>query len=55
MAHKIEFTAPDKVNGQEYKKGDILNVSSSIYKTLNENGTVKDFVEKKSKLFRKED
>ena len=55
MAHKIEFTKPDKVNGKEYKKGDTLKVSSSIYDTLGEKGTVKDFVEKKSKLFRKED
>lgn len=54
MAHKIEFTKPDKVNGKEYKKGDTLSVSDSIYKTLNENGTVKDFSEKKSQS-RKED
>jgi len=49
MAHKIEFTKADKVNGQEYKKGDTLNVSSSIYETLNDNGSVKDFKEKKPK------
>lgn len=49
MAHKIEFTAPDEVNGKKYKKGDILSVSNSIYKTLNENGTVKDSSKEKSK------
>jgi len=49
MAKKIEFTKPDKVNGHPYKKGDTLSVSDSIYKTLKDNGTVKDFSEKKSK------
>jgi len=49
MAHKVEFTKPDKVNGHPYKKGDTLSVSDSIYKTLKSNGTVKDFSEKKSK------
>lgn len=43
MAHKIEFTKSDKVNGVEYKKGDTLSVSDSIYKTLKTNGSVKDF------------
>ena len=49
MAKKIEFTKSDKVNGQDYKKGDTLNVSSSLYKILKDNGSVKDFVAKKSK------
>jgi len=51
---KIEFTKADKVNGHEYKKGDVLKVSESIYKTLNENGSVKDFTVKKAKS-KKED
>jgi len=54
MAHKVEFTKSDKINGQEYKKGDTLNVSSSIYKTLKDNGSVKDFVKAKPKS-KKED
>ena len=49
MAHKVEFTKTNTVNGQAYKKGDTLSVSDSIYKTLNDNGSVKDFKEKKSK------
>lgn len=47
MAHKVEFTKADKVNGIEYAKGDMLNVSASIYKKLNETGSIKDFVEPK--------
>jgi len=50
MAHKIEFTKTDKINSQEYKKGDVLNVSSSIYKTLKDSGSVKDFVKAKPKV-----
>lgn len=49
MAHHIEFTKADKVNGKPYKKGDDLKVSGSLYKTLNANGTIKDFVAKKTK------
>ena len=48
MVRKIVFTKPDKVNGEEYKKGDTLSVSPSIYKTLTENGTVKDYSKEKS-------
>ena len=55
MAFKIEFTKPDKVNGIGYKKGDTLSVSDSIYKTLKEAGTVKDFKEKKSQQSEKEE
>lgn len=44
MAIHIEFTKPDKVNGDEYKKGDTLSVSSSIYKLLKKNGSVKIYV-----------
>ena len=46
MAHLVEFTKADKVNGQKYKKGDILSVSSSIYKTLKENSSVKNSKQK---------
>jgi len=49
MAKTVEFTKSDKVNGKEYRKGTIKSVSNSIYKTLIGNGSVKDFVEKKSK------
>lgn len=48
MVKKIVFTKPDKVNGEQYKKGDTLRVSPSIYKTLKANGTVKDFSEEDS-------
>jgi hypothetical protein len=49
MAKKIEFTKDNTINRKEYKKGDTLSVSNSIYATLIGNGTAKDFVEKKSK------
>lgn len=49
MAKKIEFTKADTVNRGEYKKGDTLSVSNSLYIKLKDNGSVKDFVEKKSK------
>lgn len=49
MAHKIEFVKADKVNGASYKKGDTLSVGDSWYKKLNDNGSVKDYVESKSK------
>ena len=49
MATKVEFTKTDTVNGKEYKKGDTLSVGDSWYKILSSNGSVKDFMEKKSK------
>jgi len=49
MAHKIEFTKSDEVNGKTYKKGDTISVSDSLYKTLTSNGSVKDFVKPKPK------
>ncbi len=54
MAHKIEFTKPDEVNGVKYKKGDTLSVSGSIYARIIANGTVKDFVKPKPKSTKKE-
>jgi len=50
MAHKIEFTKSDKINGQEYKKGNTLSVSASIYVRLKANGSVKDFKPKSKSL-----
>jgi len=41
----VEFIKEDKVNGIEYKVGDTLSIGESWYKTLNENGSIKDFVE----------
>lgn len=41
----VEFIKEDKVNGTQYKVGDTLSVGESWYKTLNENGSVKDFIE----------
>jgi len=48
MVRKVVFTKPDKVNGEDYKKGDTLSVSPSIYETLKANGTVKDSSTEKS-------
>lgn len=55
MAHKVEFIKADKVNSKEYKKGEVINVSSSIYATLISNGTVKDFTKKTFESQKKED
>lgn len=46
MSHKVEFVKPDKVNGKSYDKGDTLNVSSSIFKALKDNGSVKEIKQK---------
>jgi len=55
MAHKVEFIKSDKVNKAEFKKGDIINVSKSIYDKLNANSSVKDYVEPKQTKAKKED
>jgi len=54
MAHKVEFTKADKVNGKEYEKGDTLSVSDSIYNTLLANGSVKTIKEPKAKTKQEE-
>ncbi len=41
---KVEFIKGAKVNGVSYKKGDTLNVSSSIYSRLvSDEKSAKDF------------
>ncbi len=46
---KIVFLKQSKVNRAEYKKGDTLNVSSSLRTALVDKGDAKDFKEKKPK------
>lgn len=47
MSYKVQFTKQDIVNGESYKKGDVINVSSSIYDALKQNGSIKDFTKAK--------
>ena len=47
MCHKIQFTKKDAINGKTYKKGDVVNVSSSIYDALKQNGSIKDLTKEK--------
>ena len=47
MAQTIEFLTSHRVNRKEYKRGDVLSVSSSIYKILTVEGIAKDYEEKK--------
>ena len=49
MAHTVEFTKDDTVNGEEVKKGEKRSLGGALYKKLKAKKTVKDFVEKKKK------
>ncbi len=40
MAHKIKFKKKTTVNGIDYKRGDTLSVSTSIYENLKAEGLV---------------
>ena len=49
MSCKIELIKAKEVNGVAYKKGDILNVSHSIYENLTKSGIAKDYKSKQKK------
>ena len=38
MAYKVKFKKGHTINGIDYKKGDVMMVSTSIYNDLNDNG-----------------
>ncbi len=40
MAHKIKFKKKSTVNGIDYKRGDTLSVSASIYENLKTEGVI---------------
>ncbi len=40
MAYKIKFKKKSTVNGIEYKRGDTLSVSTSIYENLKAEGLI---------------
>ena len=49
MAYKVKFKKGHKINGIDYKKGDVLVVSTSIYNDLNDKGIASATVPKKKK------
>lgn len=49
MAYKVKFKKGHTINGVSYKKGDTLNVSSSIYNDLNDNGIASVYTPAKKK------
>jgi len=49
MAVLVKFTKSDEINKVPYKKGDVKNVSTSIFARLLKNGTVKKYTERKPK------
>jgi hypothetical protein len=42
MAHVVELSKSEEINGKQYERGDILSVGASLYAKLKASGTAKD-------------
>lgn len=54
MSYPIEITKPTSINNQLFDKGEVVNVSKSIYDLKIAEGVAKDFVVKKEKTIKEE-
>jgi len=54
MAYKVKFSKKHTVNGIEYKRGEELSVSTSIYENLKAEGVIDEKKKAKTQTGKKE-